>query len=29
VPGTWLLDWMKRRKGQRTAAEAGETGYQG
>ena len=29
VPGTWLLDWMKRRKGQRSAVETGETGYQG
>ena len=29
VPATWLIDWWKRRKGQRTAVEGGETGYQG
>jgi hypothetical protein len=29
VPGTWLLDWMKRRKGQRRAVETPDTGYQG
>jgi hypothetical protein len=29
VPGTWLLDWVKRRKGQRAAVENGATGYQG
>src|SRR5437879_4089139 len=29
VPGTWLLDWLKRRKGQRTPMESGETTYQG
>src|ERR1700704_5435727 len=29
VPGTWLLDWMKRRKRQQSAVETGETGYQG
>ena len=29
VPGTWLLDWLKRRKGQRATVETGESGYQG
>ena len=29
VPGTWLLDWLKRRKGQRTPTENGEATYQG
>ena len=29
VPGTWLLDWLKRRKGQRTPAETGEATHQG
>jgi hypothetical protein len=29
VPGTWLLDWVKRRKAKRAALQTGETGYQG
>ena len=29
VPGTWLLDWLKKRKGGRDASRTGESGYQG
>jgi hypothetical protein len=29
VPGTWLLDWIKRRKGQQTSVDTPESGYQG
>ena len=29
VPGTWLLDWLKRRKGQQAPMETGENTYQG
>jgi hypothetical protein len=29
VPGTWLLDWLKRRKASKSAASSGETTYQG
>jgi hypothetical protein len=29
VPGTWLLDWLKRRKGERAATQTGESDYQG
>jgi hypothetical protein len=29
VPGTWLLDWLKRRKAERGAAGSAENTYQG
>jgi hypothetical protein len=29
VPGTWLLDWMKKRKESRAAKTGARSGYQG
>jgi hypothetical protein len=29
VPGTWLLDWMKRRKASRADGNSVRNGYQG
>ena len=29
VPGTWLLDWFKRRKAERSATSSPDTNYQG
>lgn len=29
IPGTWLLDWLKRRKAGRKAATASDNTYQG
>jgi hypothetical protein len=29
VPGTWLLDWLKRRKASKSGESSAETTYQG
>lgn len=29
VPGTWLLDWLKRRKAERSTTGSAENTYQG